>query len=186
MRLQTAVGIACLVLVSFTASGCGSLGFSLSQDIPEQRVAGAAVNPLVGLLPGFLQAPVPINIDLRTETQKRNTGPAVHAYLSALSLSITPHDQPATNFDFLDQVHIFIEAQQSTGLPRREIATLNPVPKGKTTVDFATTADLDLLPYIKAQDSDPKARAQMTAEARGTQPKNDVTYDGKIVIEIKI
>lgn len=172
--------------LALAAAGCGAVGFDLSQDIPEQRVAGAPVNPLTGLLPGFLQAPVPITVDLKSETQKRATGPATHVYLTAARLAATPHSSPGGNFDFLTELHIFVEAQQSTGLPRREVAAIKPVPRGQTTIDFTIVPDVDLLPYIQAHDSNPNETAKITATATGTQPAKDFTYDGRITFTIKI
>ena len=186
-KLLRPLALSALTLtLSLGATGCGAVGFDISQDIPEQRVAGAPVNPIMGLLPSFLQTPVPITVDLKTETQKRATGPATHVYLTATSLSATPHSSPGGNFDFLTELHIFVEAQQGTGLPRREVATLKPVPRSAATVNFTIVPDVDLLPYIKAQDSDPNAKAQITATATGTQPMKDFTYDGRITFTIKI
>src|SRR5689334_7158195 len=96
---------ALVVMIALSLAGCGALGFDVDQDLPEQRVPGS---PLGGLLPSFLPTPLPLNIDLKSETQKRSTGPATAAYLKALSFSITPHDHPATNFDFVDEIHISI------------------------------------------------------------------------------
>src|SRR5438094_8448154 len=118
-----------LVPLALALAGCGGIGFDVTQDLPEQTVMGA-VNPLTGIIPDFLAQPVPINIDLTAETKKRNTGPASHAYLTALSLSATPHDKPSGNFDFLTDVHVFIESQGNGTLPTTEIATLDPVPRG--------------------------------------------------------
>jgi hypothetical protein len=54
---------------------------------------------------------------------------------------------PSGNFDFVDEIHIFISAQS---LPRVEIARLAPVPKGKTTIDLEVVPGVDLLPYVNA------------------------------------
>lgn len=184
--LRRAHLLARFALLSVVAlGGCGILPFEVGQDIPEQRVPGS-VNPLVGLLPDFLQTPVPIAVDLKSETAKRNTGPATSVVLKSLTLSITPHERPATSFDFLDSVHVFVEAQPARGLPRRELAYLDPAPRGQTTVTFVIVPGVELLPYVQSDESDPDARARMTAEARGTQPRTDLTYDGHLVLEIKI
>src|SRR5262245_25156349 len=121
MRPHTArlllVPITCLLV-----TGCGALSFDVSQDLPEQHVMGSA-NPLSGLLPDFLVA-VPITIDLKAETAKRNTGPATSASLKELTLAATPHEAPSGNFDFLSEVHVFVAPSQGGSLPRIEIATL--------------------------------------------------------------
>ena len=52
---------ACFIL----SAGCGAVGFDVTQAIPEQRVPG---NALGGLLPSFLPSPVPITVNLKSET----------------------------------------------------------------------------------------------------------------------
>jgi hypothetical protein len=161
----SAVALAVL-LASF-----GVFRFDVEQAIPEQRVPG---NPLGGLLPSFFPNPFRLTVDITSETEKRGTGPASAAFLKSLALSATPAGNPSGNFDFLDEVHVFVEAQ---GLAKRECATLKPVPRGVTTVSFTVVKDLDLLPYVNAG-------ASLTTTATGTQPPRDFTFDGKAVFEI--
>ena len=174
--------VGCLAAVS----GCGSISFDVGQDLPEQKVQGATVNPLQGLLPFFPQSGVPITVDLKAETAKRNTGPASHAYLKDLSLAATPHNAPSGTFDFLDEVHVFVESQNNGALPRVEIASVKPVPKGQATLQFQIVDGVDLLPYFKLQDMDPNKKAAITSTATGTQPMKDISFDGHIDITIKI
>src|SRR5258706_13820363 len=101
-----------LALVLFV-TGCGIIPFDLDQDIPQQRITG---NPLGGLLPSFLSAPVPLNIDLKAETQKRDTGPAKSANLKALRFRATS----TGNFDFLDEIHISVDSANQSSLPKKE------------------------------------------------------------------
>jgi len=157
------------------AVACGGISFDVSQDLPEQTVKGS---PLGGILPSFFPSPIPLSIDLQAQTQKMGTGPAQHAYLKTLTLSATPHATPSGNFDFLAEVHIFISSPNNSSLPKVEIATLNPVPKGQTTISL-TPQNVDLLPYINAG-------AQIDSQASGTQPKQDFTFDGVIVVTVKV
>ena len=53
------------------------------------------------------------------------------------------------------------------------------MPKGQTTIQFSVLPNVDLLPYINAG-------AQLTGTASGTQPMMDFTYDGVVVITVKI
>lgn len=154
-------------------SGCGTVRFDVEQKLDEQRVMG---NPLGGVLPTLLPNPFKLTIDVKTETEKRGTGPASAAYLKTLTLSATPAGNPSGNFDFLDEVHVFIEAP---GLQKTEIATLKLVPRGATTVTFTPVKDVNLLPYVNAG-------ASLTTTATATPPARDFTFDGRVVLEIRI
>lgn len=161
----------------FFCSGCGLIRFDVSQGIPQQTVPGS---PLGGVLPAFVPVPIPLNIDLKAETAKQGTGPATGANLKSLTLTITPHDAPAGSFDFITEVHIFIGPRDAgSALPQKEIANVTQVPKGLTTLPFAIVPEVDLLPYINAG-------SQLTARASGSQPRADVSYDGQVVVTIKI
>jgi hypothetical protein len=159
-----------LVLGGLTLAGCGIVQFDVSQALPEQTVAG---NPLGGVLPSFVPNPLTLTVDLKAETQKRNTGPATAVYLKALSFSAT---RSSGTFDFLDQVHVFIEAP---GLSKVEIAMLSPVGKGLTAVTFTVVPALNLLPYVNAG-------ATLTATATGHQPTQDFTFDGLVVLDVRV
>lgn len=154
-------------------TSCGAIRFDLDQPISEQRVPG---NLLGGVLPNFFPNPFKLTIDVQAETEKRGTGPATAAFLKSLDLNATPAGNPSGTFDFLDEVHVFVEAP---GQPKVEVATLKPVPKGQTSVSFAIAPDVNLLPYINAG-------ATMSTTATGTQPAKDFTFDGKAVFEVRI
>src|SRR5258706_3524185 len=114
-----------IAFAALLIGGCGALSFDVEQALPEQTVQGS---PVGGILPSFIPAPIPLMFDLRAETEKRGTGPAQHAFLKSLELRA----RSGANFDFLDEAHIFVSAPS---LPRVEIATLKPVPKGAATVE---------------------------------------------------
>ena len=171
-RLMVAVALATAV------GGCGAIGFDVSQSVPEQQVPGS---PLGGLLPSFLPQPFPVTINVQQETAKRSTGPARSANLKQVEFQITPHASPNGNFDFVDEIHIFVAPASGSGsaLPMVEIANLKPVPKGQTTIELAIVPGIDLLPYINAG-------ATISATANGHQPTQTVTYDGSVVVTVHI
>ena len=76
-------------------------------------------------------------------------------------------------------MHVFVEPASGTALPRVEVATLEPVPRGQTTVEFTIVEGVNLLPYVESG-------ARITATATGMQPMRDFRYDGRLVIEIRI
>ncbi|MCS6913670.1 MAG: hypothetical protein RMK29_13530 [Myxococcales bacterium] len=156
-------------------SACGTLRFEVGQDLPEQRVPGS---PVGGLLPSFVPSPIPLTIDLRAETERRNTGPARSVQLSSLVLHATPQEAPSGTFDFLDEVRIYIAARDGSR-PRVEIARLVSVPRGQVRLELTVVPEVELLPYLNAG-------AEITATARGTQPRRDVTFAGRIELTVRV
>lgn len=123
-----------------------------------------------------MPTPFKLNIDIKQETAKRSTGVATSAGLKALRFSATPAAMPSGNFDFVDDIHIFVAAP---GLDKVEVGHLMPVPKGQTVIDLITLPDINLLPYVNAG-------AEMSAQASGRQPTKTFTFDGKVTITIRI
>jgi len=160
------------IVLLLAVGGCGSLSFDVEQNLAEQRIQGS---PLGALLPSFLN-PIPLSIDVKSETQKQGTGPATSANLKSLGFAATPHAMPSGNFDFVDEIHISVSA---SGLPAKEIATLKPVPKGQTTIDLTIVPGVDLLPYLNAG-------ATISATASGHQPSMDFTFDGHVTVTIHV
>jgi hypothetical protein len=152
---------------------CGAIGFDVQAPIPEQSIQG---NPLGGILPSFLPSPFRLNIDVRAETQKRNTGPATAAFLNELRFDAT---QNSGTFDFIDELHIFIASPQNSSLQKQEIARLVPVPDGKTSITLEVVPGVDLLPYINSG-------AEISATATGTQPTRTFTFSDAVTITIRI
>lgn len=164
--------------LALAAAGCGAISFDVSQSVPEQQVPGS---PIGGLLPSFLPQPFPVTINVQQETAKRSTGPASSANLKSVQFQMTPHGAANGNFDFVDEIHIFVAPASGSGsaLPMVEIANLKPVAKGQTTLDLAIVPGIDLLPYINAG-------ASISATAMGHQPAQTVTYDGSVVVTVHI
>jgi hypothetical protein len=176
MRIRQRSAFVILFTLLTFSTACGGIAFDVGQDLPEQRVPGS---PLGELLPSFIPTPIPLTIDLRAETEARNTGPARSAQLKRLTLYATPRASPSGNFDFLSEVRIHVAARNNSSLPRVEIARIAPVGKGLTALEFDIVPNVDLLPYINAG-------AEISATASGTQPRNDFAYAGHIDITVRI
>ncbi|HEX2574629.1 MAG TPA: hypothetical protein VH877_34095 [Polyangia bacterium] len=165
-----------VILCALLVSGCG-LPFTIGQDVPEQTVP-ADPNPLPApLVQDFIQ--IPLTIDLQSEIEKHKTGPAQSVRLKSLTLAATPANNPSGNFDFLDEVHIFIAPSSGNALPEVEIATLKPVPRGATSVSFTVVPDVDLLPYIKQG-------ARITSRVTGHYPQREFTFNGHLRVTVYI
>lgn len=160
----------CWWMCAVLLAGCGAVRFDVSENIDEQKITG---NPLSGLLPSFIPNPFRLNIDLKEETQKRDTGPATAVYLKSISFTAS---RDAGTFDFMDTVYISVGA---SGLDTKEIAELNPVPSGKTSLEVDVMANQNLIDYVKTG-------ATITATATGRQPRSDFYYTGIVVLEVRI
>lgn len=164
--------ILCALLLG-GVGGCG-LPFTLGQDVPEQSVP-ADPNP-IPLPVGQSLFQIPLTIDLQSEIEQRNTGPAKSVRVRSLTLAATRN---SGNFDFLDEVHIFIAPAQGNALPEVEIATLNPVPTGATSVSFTIVPNVELLPYIQQG-------ARVTSRVTGRYPAQEFYFNGHLRITVYI
>ncbi|MEQ8458912.1 MAG: hypothetical protein RLO52_09225 [Sandaracinaceae bacterium] len=172
-----------LLLGSFLllAFGCSNLlAFDLTLNLAEQRVNGS---PVGGLLGGFFELPIPLEVDLASETAARDTGPAQAVRLTALTLDITPTAEEAgdtDDFGFVDSIEIFVESRESgSDLPRVRVANVSAVPDGARQIAFETDTSVDLRPYINEG-------ARLTSSAEGTVPPDDVTFDGQILLTVEV
>jgi hypothetical protein len=163
-------GLTALVAAAaLCGTGCGLVGFDVSQDIPAQTVPGS---PLGALLPASLFS-IPMNIDIEAETRGHGTGPASSVTLKSITFTVT---SPAgATFDFVDSIAINISGGN---LPQKEIARLDPVP-GTTSISVPPSPGVDLLPYINAG-------ATITATASGQMPTADTTFVGTVVVTVHI
>src|SRR5687767_8779782 len=66
--------------------GCGALQFDVGQELPEQTLQGSVLG---GVLPSFVPDPIRLDIDVKAETQRRNTGPATKVQLKSMKLQVT-------------------------------------------------------------------------------------------------
>jgi hypothetical protein len=161
-----------LAVMALASASCGVFHFDVAQAIPPQEVPGGLV---AHFLTNLLPAPLRLTIDVKTETEKQGTGPATSAALKRLTLNaLSGNGQPPT-FDFLDSVVVYAEA---SGLEKREVARLSPVPRGAGTIDFTVSRDVDLLPYLQRG-------ATLTTTATGSAPESTFTFDGEAVVEIR-
>lgn len=163
----------CALLLLPLLTACGAVKFDVEQDLPAQHVDGSLLG---GVLPSVLSTSPKLTIDLKSEVQKRGTGPATSARLKSLTLATLPHDTAAQTFDFISEIHLTVEG---AGLVKVEIAKLAPVPRGSKTLSFDVVPDIDLLPYINAG-------ATIGATATATQPSRDTDFDGHVIVEVRI
>jgi hypothetical protein len=169
-----------LLVGAAACAGCGLLDFDVAQPIPEQTVPGNAVAAAAGQLIGSGGAfpnPLTLNIDLSAQQKAHDTGPIDSVHMKSLSLTIEAAS-PTQNFDWLDEVHIFLDSTKSgTTLPHVEIATLAPVPKGQKTLSFKVNTSVNLKSYIEEG-------TKLSADATAHVPAMDVKFNGLLVVRV--
>jgi hypothetical protein len=161
--------------------GCSIGDFDVDRHIDEQRVPG---NALSGLLDTFLNAPVPMNVNVREETSAHDSGPASSAHLTRLEFRITKTAMAAPDtddFSFLQSATVYVESTKAgSSLARQKIAEaldLDLEPSSK--LRFRTFDAVDVLPYSEEG-------ARFVSEASGHAPSDDVSFDGGFTITVEL
>ena len=153
--------------LSLTAA-CGITDFHVDQRVPEQRIDGSPVPAALQLL-----FPVPLDVTISAKIKEQEPGPIDGVYLSSLHLDITTTDEPAGDQDdwaFLTRVDLYITStREGSTLPRIKVASAS-APGPVRRLDF-TPEGANLVRYVDEG-------ARLTAEATGTAPADDVSFDG--------
>ncbi|MGM0558006.1 MAG: hypothetical protein ACQEVA_16595 [Myxococcota bacterium] len=169
-----------LLTLALTSLGCGGGGigsFTFTEDSQEVTVEGAGT--LGGVLPDEALSVFKLNVDLEQELEKRDAKGAKAVYLTDLQMQITDTEQPegdTDNFDFLDAITIDVAAD---GQETRQLATLDPVPTGQTTITLDVDDGIDLKPYIEAG-------MNLDTNASGSRPADDTSLKVVATIRVKV
>jgi hypothetical protein len=163
-----------------TLASCAGIGdFDVERSIAEQRVQG---NPLAGVLSDLFAVPIPMDVDIASETSARDTGPAKSAHLRELSLRITATSEGPSDtddFGFLDSVNVFIEStRQGSSLARVRIAQALGIAAGRV-LSFDVVRSVDVLPYANEG-------SRFVSEVKGSVPRDDVTFDGGFTLRVEL
>jgi hypothetical protein len=89
---------------------------------------------------------------------------------------LTATDPSGASFDFLDSIAFFAEAP---GLPKVEIARLDPVPDGRSQLELEIL-DVELRDYSVAESM------TITTTASGTRPEQETTVNAALVLNVDI
>lgn len=155
-------------------AGCSIADFDITQSVPEQRVQGS---PLPGPLAALF--PLPLDLDLSSRIQERDSGPIDRITIASLSLTITDTARPGGDTDdwlFVESVRVFVKSSlQDSPLPRVEIAKVD-APAAGTTLAFDVTG-VNLKPYVDEGST-------VESEGSGMLPPDDVTYTGTAIFTV--
>jgi len=157
-----------LALGSLLLASCGS-DVDVEQKIPEQEVPGNLLAATLAIV-GFT---LPIEVSIESQAEAQGTGRAHSASLKAMELSITTPS--GETFEFLDRINIEISA---VGLESKKVAYLDNVP-AQPQIALTVLGHIDLIPYINKG-------ATLSATASGHQPRQNVKFDGLVVITVRV
>jgi hypothetical protein len=155
--------------LSLPLAGCGIADFDVEQAIPSQTIQGSGVPmPLASVFP------IPLTLDLESKIKSRETGPIDSVTLKSLTLNVT---SSTGNWSFVQSIDVFVESTKSgTTLPKVKIASVG-APGAVRTLAFKVEDDVNLKPYVDEG-------SKVESSGSGTQPTEDVTFDGKSVFTV--
>ena len=178
--------LASFAIVIATLTACGSAGigsFDITEESTEATITGGAENPLDLLPVDNLFPPMTLTVNLEEELEEQNAEGAKAIFLQDLEMVITDTEQPegdTDNFDFVDEVNVFVESTKSgTTLEKKQIATLENVPEGQTSVSFTTENDVNLKPYVEEG-------MKLTTAGSGEVPEDDTSLKAIVTLTVQV
>ena len=170
-RLPWAVALAALALGT-----CSSL------DNIEVPVTGEATIPRRSVLDeivGNLSFAGFDGFDISQSQQFENQGYSKDQVDSVhmLEMTVTIRSPAGSNFDFLDSIRFYAEAE---GLPRVMVAELSPVPDGASTLSLDVDASIELQPYVIAP------AMTLTTEADGVRPAEETMVEAEAIFDVDV
>lgn len=167
-----AAAVAVLAVLASTCSDLDNIdvGATGTATIPE----GTVIDELLGdfAFLGFDGFDISQSQEFRNQGYSRDQIDSVR--VAGFTLAIV--DPADANFDFLDSIRFFVEAE---GLPRIEIAVLDPVPVGVAAVELEL-ADAELADYATAESM------TITSEASGRRPPAETTIEADVTLDVDV
>jgi hypothetical protein len=164
-----------LALLWLPLATCGSLTrFGVSAEGHAVVLRGTPLETLLGQLgfEDFATFDITQQEEFRNQGYKRSQIDSVK--LKRLLLSV--EDPPGQTCDFLDRISFFAEAE---GLPRVEIARLDPIPRDSNEIDLEIL-DVELADHATAESM------SIVTEASGRRPENDTTIFALVDLEVDV
>jgi hypothetical protein len=170
-RLPWAIALAALALGT-----CSSL------DNVEVPVTGDATIPrrsVLDELVGNLSFAGFDGFDISQSQQFENQGYSKDQVDSVrmLEMTLTIRSPAGSNFDFLDAIRFYAEAD---GLPRVLVAELTPVPDGASALSLVVDSSVELQPYVIAP------AMTLTTEADGVRPAEETMIEAEAIFDIDV
>jgi len=167
-KLSAAMSWSLLTCLAMMA-GCGIADFDVEQPVPAQTIQGSGIPaPLAAIFP------LPLTLDLESKIKAKDTGPIDSVTLSSLTLHITSSGR---DWSFVNTIDVSVESTKAgTALPKVKIASVSS-PGAVQTLTFNVEHGVNLKPYIDEG-------SKVDSSGTGTQPTQDVSFDGKGVFTV--
>lgn len=170
-RRRESLVLLALLLATLTCSGVDNIEVEATG---ETTVESSLVGELVGELSflGFEGIDISESQEFKNQGYTKDQVDSVRLQRFVLSVK-APEDG---DFDFLARVSFYAEAE---GLPRKEIARLDPVPEGQSEIEMELL-DAELRDYAVAESM------TITTEATGSAPERDTTIAARVVLDVDV
>lgn len=161
------------VFFAITCSGLDNIDIPIEAQtvVPE----GTVVDQLLGQLSfaGFEGFDIAQSQEFQNQGYTRDEIDSVRIISFTLSV-VSPS---SGDFDFLDRIAFFAE---SDGLPRVQIAMLDPVPAGQDFIELEVDSSVELADYASADSM------TITTEATGTRPDMETTVAAEVILDVDV
>jgi hypothetical protein len=116
-----------------------------------------------------------IDFSQQFQNQGVSRGDVNSVKLKSFTLDV---ESPADgNFDFIQSITFFAEA---SGSPKIQIASMDPVPKGKKELVLVVDPTAELAPYVVAPSM------SITSQVTGSSPSADTTVNAAVVLDVEV
>ena len=149
-------------------------------DHIDVSVGGKATIPkssLLNTLLGDLSVAGFGGIDFTQQFQNQGVSKGDVDAVNLKTFTLTVDAPAGGNFDFIQSIAFFAEA---SGATKVQIASMDPVPKGKTSLTLTVDAGVDLTPYVVAPSM------SITSQVKGSAPSEDTTVDAEVVLDVNV
>ncbi|HWN70843.1 MAG TPA: hypothetical protein VNM90_24545 [Haliangium sp.] len=170
-RLPWAVALAALALGTCSSLDNIEVPVTANATIPRRSV----LDELLGNLSfaGFEGFDISQSQQFENQGYSKDQVDSVHM----LEMTLTIRSPAGANFDFLDSIRFYAEAD---GLDRVLVAELDPVPQGASTLVLDVDSSVELQPYVIAPEM------TLTTEATGVRPAEETMVEAEAIFDVDV
>jgi hypothetical protein len=170
-RLPWIVAIVALVLGTCSSLDNIEVPVTANATIPRRSVLDELIGNLA--FTGFDGFDISQSQQFENQGYSKDQVDSVHL----LEMTLTIRSPAGANFDFLDAIRFYAEAE---GLPRVLVAELSPVPDGLSQLNLTVASSVELQPYVIAP------AMTLTTEAEGIRPPEETMVEAEAIFDVDV
>jgi hypothetical protein len=170
-RLPWAVALAALALGTCSSLDNIEVPITAEATIPRRSVLDELLGNLA--FAGFDGFDISQSQQFENQGYSKDQVDSVHM----LEMTLTIRSPAGANFDFLDAIRFYAEAD---GLPRVLVAELDPVPDGASALSLVVSSSVELQPYVIAP------AMTLTTEADGVRPAEETMVEAEAIFDVDV